>query len=133
MPLTLDPGASVLLLARWIGHNAFALAATLLELPCENAAILKNFGAMTIHVCVFELSRERLLQIGEEVHSMAFEHALCEVALVVAPVGPLVPPSAVFLAVDKLALVHGSVGQPRFRALPVLAIIAPLALVPVPF
>lgn len=133
MFLILDPRTSVLLLARWIGHNAFALTATLLKLPCKNPAILPNFSALTIHVCIFELAGVSLLQVGEEVHSMTFKHALGEVTFIVAAIGPLVPPGAVFLAVDKLALVHRAVGLPRLRALPVLAIVAPLALIPVPF
>lgn len=133
MPLILDPRTSVLLLARWIGHNAFALTATLLKLPCKNSAILPHFSALTIHVCIFELASERLLQVGEEVDSMTFKHALGEVAFIVAAIGPLVPPGAVFLAVDELALVHRAVGQPRLRALSMLAILAPLALIPVPF
>ena len=65
--------------------------------------------------------------------TLTLEHTVNEVALVEAAIGPLVPPGAVFLAVDKLALVHRAVGLPRLRALPVLAIVAPLALIPVPF
>ena len=133
MLLILDPWTSVLLLARWIGHNAFALTATFLKLPCKYAAILPHFSALTIHICIFKLASVRLLQVGEEVHSMAFKHAIGKIALIIASVGPLVPPGTIFLAVDELTLVHGAVGHPCLRALTMLAIVAPLALIAVPF
>ena len=133
MLLILDPRTSVLLLARWICHNAFALTTTLLKLPCKNSAIFPYFSALTVHICIFELASVRLLQVSKEVHSMTFKHTFGEVAFVVAAIGPLVPPGAVFLAVDELTLVHRAVGHPRLRALSMLAIVAPLALIPVSF
>ena len=132
MLLILDPRASVLLLSRLIGHSAFTLASSFVELPGVYAAIFIDFRPLAIHVGIFELSSVRLLHVGEVVHAMALENTVGELAFVVAAVGPFVPPGAMFLALDEFTLVPRIVRQPSLYALPMLAIIVPLTLITVP-
>ena len=97
MLLILNPWALVHLLVR-VGHRAFAVFPSFLELTSVNLAVLPDFRAETIHICILEIARVRLLEISEIISPVAFKDAVDKITLIVTTIGPFVEPCSVLFA-----------------------------------
>ena len=128
----LDPRPSVLLLV-WISHDSFARFSTLFELSCVNLAIKPNFSSEALHIGIFEFTGVSLVHVGKKVSSLALKDPVNKVALIVAPIGPLVNTVAIFLTVFEHAFILRLIGVPALNTLAMLAVRNPFTLVAVPF
>ena len=92
--------------------------------------IVPYFSADTVHVGISELTRVGHVTVSKEVGSLAFKHAVYEVSVVVAAIGPLKMSVTILFGALKLTYVGGTV-CPGLFAVAILLIVHPIPLVPV--